>query len=67
MIRGQFFGEMIRVLVWSQSYKEKVRVTAELQPDGPPKSESRRPKQASESDVGSSAEKGPIALLHPPN
>ena len=53
----------------SQSYSAKVRVTArksELQPDGPPKSESNHPKQMPESDLGTSAEKGLKAFLNPP-
>ena len=69
MIRTQFFGEIIRFWSESQSYSAKVRVTAqksELQPDGSPKSESNRPKEVSESDFGSSAEKGLKAFLDPP-
>ena len=58
MIRGQFFGEMIRVSVRkselqrkSRSYSSKVRVTTG-------KFESNCPNQVSESDVGNSTEKG---------
>ena len=70
MIRTQSFGEMIRVSVQkseiqrkSQSYSPKVRVTA----GWTPQSESNCPKQVSESDFDSSAEKGLKALLNPPN
>ena len=60
MTRTQFFGQIIRFWSESQSYSTEVRVTArksELQPHGPPKSDSNRPKHVSESDFGSSARK----------
>ena len=66
MIRGQFFGKMIWVSVRkselqrkSQSYSPKVRVIAR-------KSELNCLKRVSESDFGSSAEKGLKAFLNPP-